>query len=111
MGTNDHNPRSFNYPTRGRRLGGGSEREREAKGEDQRSEAAVRTHWKAGVRGHEGAGLLWHRSLHGEEEGPRRRGHWSVGDSRQGPRLLQPGPVPSLTLCTPSSTSLKPYLS
>ena len=25
----------------------------------------------SGVRGHEGAGLLWHRSLHGEEEGGR----------------------------------------
>ena len=35
----------------GRSLGGGSEREREAEGEDQRSKAAVRTHWKAG-KGH-----------------------------------------------------------
>ena len=49
----------------GRCFGGGSTEEREAEGEDQRSEAAIWTHWKAGKG---------HPATVGEAIGPPNRG-------------------------------------
>ena len=49
-------------------------------------------------RGRRWNSINFSHALHISAPGPRRRRHWPVGDSGEGPRLLQPGPVPSLTL-------------